>query len=413
MSGSGEPSWSRVILKRGRSKPLWLGHPWVYSRAIERVVGPARQHGGPCLLEDERGNVVGAGHYHPEATIAVRLLEHRRSSELPFEPRPPLQVVEQRLQEALGARTYLGLPAPDTDAYRVVNAEGDRLPGLVVERFATAAVVQLNSRAMYQLREPVARRVMRLLGADRVALMTGGDAARLEGLPAHAETWDARGELVEPEPVELRENGVRYRVVPGAGQKTGFYFDQRDNRRRLAGHCPEKSVLDLYSHVGGFGLNAALAGARRVECVETSPRAVEAAVANARLNGLSEVEVHRADAIAFLKDAEARGRTWDRIVCDPPKLVRKRSHLDEALDKYVRLNTLALSRLAEGGLLLSCTCSQHVSSDAFLRVLTEAAHRLRRPLRVHALWGQAPDHPWLSVAPEGSYLHAALVSCPG
>ncbi|MGM0574976.1 MAG: class I SAM-dependent rRNA methyltransferase [Myxococcota bacterium] len=400
----------RVELKRGRSKPLWLGHPWVFSGAIHRVEGPVGDTGGPCVVEDDRGNVVGTGFYNPHAQIAVRLLQHRRTTDLPFEPRPTLDVVRERFDAALARRAALGMPAEDTTVYRVVNSEGDSLSGLVVDRLGDVAVVHTNSRAMYELRESIAAHAAEAMPVEAVVVAVGEAASRLEAIPVTADVLLGKVEG----PVEVLERGVRFRVDPLGGQKTGFYADQRDNRRRFAEHCAGEDVLDLFSYVGAFGLHAAGAGAASVTSVDSSGPACEATAANAALNGLSDrVQVMNADVMTFLKEARAKGRSWSRIVCDPPKYARGRKGLQDAIKKYARLNTLAMAALAPGGLLLTCSCSQHVSDEAFLRMLTDAGHRLRKTVHVHAVWGQAPDHPFSVVAQEGRYLTAVLLSLSG
>lgn len=398
----------QVTLKRGRSKPLWIGHPWVFSGAIHTVSGPKTGRGGPCLVEDERGNVLGAGFYNPDARIAVRLYDHRRTTDVPFEPRPLGALLEARVAAALGRRATLGLGAdPQTTAYRLVNSEGDGLSGLVVDRLGDALSVQLNARAMYEQRAALGPLLARLTGAGTVVAKVTDEASKREGIPVETEVLVGDG----AHEVELLEGGVRYGVAVGGGQKTGFYCDQRDNRARFAARCEGRRVLDLYSYVGGFGLAALKAGAASVEAVDSSRPAVDAALANAQRNGVADrYSAVTEDAMNFLKAAHAQGRSWDRIVCDPPKFAHGRAGHDDALKKYARLNTLAMGVLAPGGLMLSCSCSQHVTEDEFLRVLTDAGHRLRRAVHVHAVWSQGPDHPWLSVAAQGKYLKAVLLT---
>ncbi|MEZ4267806.1 MAG: class I SAM-dependent rRNA methyltransferase [Myxococcota bacterium] len=396
-----------VRLRRGRSKPFWLGHPWVFTGAVDKVTGEVGDFGGPCVVEDERGQILGSGYYNPQAQIAVRLLEHRRSSERPFEPRPFLTVVRERLAQAIERRRVLGLPSAQTNVYRVVNSEGDGLSGLIIDAIGTTAVIHANSRAAYQDREGIVALVVELMGAETVIVAIGETASRLEAVPVCVDVM--HGKLSGP--VEALEVGLRLHVDPLGGQKTGTYADQRDNRAAFAAFCSGEEVADLYSYSGGFGLHAARAGASKVISVDSSGSACDTARSNAELNGLSDrVEVVQADVMTWLKEARAEGRTFGRIVCDPPKFAQGRSHVGDAIAKYARLNTLAMAALAPGGLLLTCSCSQHVSEPDFLRMLTDAGHRLRRTVHVHAVWGQAPDHPFSVVAPEGRYLKAALVS---
>lgn len=403
--GKGAAEGVTVELRRGKSKPFWLGHPWIFSGAIQAVRGDAGPTGAPCTVVDERGNPLGTGFYNPLGKIAVRLLEHRRTTDLPFEPEPFAVVLERRLRAAWARRAALALPRPDTDVYRAVNAEGDLLPGLIVDMLGELASVQLNSRQMYEERTLVTRLVAEVTGARQVMLSVTDTASKLEGIPVTAEM--GIGEA--PGPIDVVENGIRYRLELDAAQKTGFYADQRENHARFAAICKGARLLDLYCYVGGFGLNAAKGGAASVVQVDSSKPATTQAQANAGLNGLEGIEVVTGDAVTYLKEAVARGDKWDRIVCDPPKLANGRAHVEEALKKYARINTLAMSALEPGGLMLTCSCSRHISADEFQRMLTESGHRLRRSIQVFETWSQPGDHPTLSVAPEGRYLKAFLV----
>jgi 23S rRNA (cytosine1962-C5)-methyltransferase len=379
----------------------------VFSGAIREVVGDIGDLGGEALIEDERGNVLGAGYYNPHGRIAVRILQHRRSTDLEFNPRPPADVVRERLIAAVARRSAFGFPSDDTNGYRLVNTEGDGLPGLIVDRWAHVAVIHLGSRGMVALRDVIVEAVSAVAGVEAVIVTTSDDASRLEAIPVEREI--VTGAIDGP--VMITERGVRYGVDVIGGQKTGFYADQRDNRARFGALCVGESVLDLYTYVGGFALHAARAGARSVTAVDSSKSATASAAANATLNGVDDVmEVHCADAMSWLKESRALGRTWSRIVCDPPKFARGRKHVAEAIKKYARLNTLALSALEPGGLMLTCSCSQHISNADFLRMLTDAGHRGRHSVQIHEVWTQGADHPFSSVAPEGRYLTAVLLS---
>jgi 23S rRNA G2069 N7-methylase RlmK/C1962 C5-methylase RlmI len=401
----------RVVLKRGRSKPFWLGHPWVFSGGIHKVEGSPGEMGGPCVVVDERGNVLGSGHYNPHSQIAVRILQHRRSTDLSFSPLDFETLLTTRVKGAVARRVGLGLPGEGLDVYRLVNSEGDGLSGLIVDRFGYAVIAHLGSRAMYDARELVANVLRQVLDPEYVIVAVSETASRLEAIPVQREVTGRDGAPPTAESVIAQEHGIRYQIPLVGGQKTGFYADQRENRRRFARLCEGRSVLDAYCYMGGFGLSAAKANARSVTFVDTSAPAVAALRQNISLNEFStEHEVFQEDAVAFFKEMQARDRRWERIVVDPPKLARGRGHLRDALKKYARINTLAMDSLESGGLLLSCSCSQHVSQEAFLRMLTEAGHRLRRNVYVHEVWTQGADHPFSVVANEGQYLKAVLLS---
>lgn len=401
-----------VHLKKGRSKPFWLGHPWVFSGAVDKVVGDPGETGAPCVVLDERGNTVGSGFYSPHARIAVRLLQHRRTTDREFEPRPVMDVIQERLHAAVRRRAALGLPDDHTNVYRLVNAEGDGLPGLIIDRFKRVGSVQLGSRAMYERREDIARLLRERLDLQRVVMSVSEDSSRLEGtIPVGSDYFPVGSEEQHAPVVQVIENGINYEIDLSKGHKTGFYCDQRDNRARFAWHCSGQRLLDVCSYSGGFGLNAVAAGSAHVTAVDSSPAALKALARNAELNDCSDrFTCYEEDAFTFLKQMRAEERTWSRIVVDPPKFARGKRHLDEAMKKYARLNTLALATLAPGGLMLTCSCSGMVSREGFIRMLTEAGHRLRKSIAIHEVWGAAADHPWCSVADESEYLKAVLVS---
>ncbi len=404
----------RVVLQRGKSKPFWVGHPWLFSGAIEKVEGPVGETGGPCTVEDERGNPLGWGYYNPIGQIAVRIYWHRRTTDLPFEVPAFGALLRERIAAAVRLRQGIGFPSADTNVYRVINAEGDLLPGLIVDRLGDVLSVQLNARAMVANRADVLAALAETIGVSNFVVAVTETASKLEGLEAGQQLVGAPNFVNAPEgrqPTLVRERGLTYTVDLHALQKTGFYADQRENRQRFAATTPGRTVLDGYCHLGGFGLAAARAGARHVTQIDTSEPVIALARANAIANGLAgKTEALVEDVVVYLKEAQAAGRTWERVVIDPPKFAQSRAHLDDALQKYARLNALAIGAVAPGGLLLSCSCSRHVSEEDFGRMLTDAGHRLRRPVQILEQWGQPADHPSLSVAPEGRYLKAWLIA---
>jgi len=401
----------RVQLARGKSKPFWIGHPWVFSGAIQSVRGEVGDMGAECLVEDERGNVLGWGYYNPLGQIAVRLWSHRRTTDRVFETPTFAPFFEKRARAALALRENLGLTTrTDLNVYRLINAEGDGLSGLIVDRLGDVLSIQINSRAMEQRRGIVVDTLRRLTGLERLLVSVTDTAARMETLVAGVDRIGPP-DFLSRGTHEVLENGLKMSMDLGAFQKTGFYADQRDNRMRFAALCKGQQVLDAYCHTGAFGLQAARHGAAHVTMVDSSEPTVEAARRNATLNGLSDkTEILAEDAINFFKERHATGQTWDRIVVDPPKFAQGRSHIDDAIQKYARLNTLALATLSDRGLLLTCSCSRHVSEADFGRMLTDAGHRLRKGVQILGAWGQPDDHPTQSVAPEGRYLKAWLVA---
>lgn len=390
----------RVTLKRGRARPIWSGHPWVYSGAIASAPWTSTTPSPPgsvVEVADEKGHLIGLGAASSTARIAVRMLT--RTGSLPDGGLPAL--LRARIAAAAGLRAAFGLPCEGTDAYRLLNGEGDGLPGVVCDMLGSLASVQLTTAAA----ESWLPLLLEALDAPLVQVGVPEDSARFEGI-APGERL-GRGDLEEHVP--FCENGIRWTLKPGRGQKTGFYTDQRDNRRLVGELAAGRSVLDAYCYTGGFGLNAARGGAREVVGVDSSGPAVSVAAGTARANDLHErVRFHKEDTIRFLRGVGER--TFDLVVLDPPKLARNRAGLDDAYAKYRAINRAAIERVTPGGLLVSCSCSGLVDEEMFLRMLTDAAHAAGRALTVHTVRGPGPDHPTPVAFAEGRYLTFVLAS---
>jgi 23S rRNA (cytosine1962-C5)-methyltransferase len=378
-----------LVIKQGRAKPLWFGHPWVYSEAIERR--DELQPGDEVRVVDHDGRFIGRGFANPRSQILVRLASR---ADVPLDE----AWLGARLADARSLRRRLGLPSAETDAYRLVNSEGDLLPGLIVDVFGDAVVVQMTTAAMKLREAQIYDLIGGLLEPRTMYEAAAGGVAQIEGF--HAQARVVRG--VARPLVPCRENGVALEVEPLAGQKTGYFLDQRENRAlvgRLAGGA---RVLDLYTYSGGFGLAAARGGATRVTAVDVSARALERARANFALNGLSGLETVESDVFRWLEQAPAGA--YDVVVCDPPKFARARKDLEAALRGYRRLNMLALAACADDGILATASCSQLVDDEAFERMLAGAAKDAHRQLQVVKIAYQAPDHVVPLGFPEGRYL---------
>ncbi|RMF87723.1 MAG: class I SAM-dependent rRNA methyltransferase [Nitrospirae bacterium] len=380
-----------IRLRRGEARRLRLGHPWVFSNEVAaglKGVAP----GEVVQVVDHRGAPVGVGTANPRALICVRLFTRGRR---------PLDdpLLERRLAAAWELRRRLGLG----EAWRWVHSEGDRLPGLVVDRYGDGLVAQPLTAGVERLWP---RLLPQLLARARPAwvVLRGDNRGReLEGLEPRVEV--AHGEL--PAAPVVREAGLELRFDPVAGQKTGFFLDQRENRRRWARLCRGERCLDLFCHTGAFALAAAAAGAAEVVAVDRSEAALALAAESAERNRLAgRCRFQRGDAFAFLEQEPAR---WPRINLDPPAFIRSRKRIREGIAGYERLHHLALRRLAPGGLLLTSSCSHLLDREAFLRVVARAAARARRPVRLLATWGAPPDHPVLPALPESGYLKTLLL----
>ncbi len=378
-----------VTLKQGRAKPLWFGHPWVYSEAVGR--SDEIEPGAEVRVVDHDGRFIGRGFANPRSQILVRIASNR---DLPLDE----AWLDERLAAARQARVRLGLPSAETDAYRLVNSEGDLLPGLIIDVFGDAAVVQFTTLAMKRREEMVFDALARLLSPRTIYEAAVGNVAQIEGFTVQARV--ARGESRSVVP--CRENGVLLEVEPLVGQKTGAFLDQRENRAFVGGLARGARVLDLYTYAGGFALAAARGGATSITAVDVSPRALERARANFALNELPAPELVESDVFRWLERAPAGG--FDLVVCDPPKFARARKDLEAALRGYRRLNTLALAAISDGGLLVTASCSQLVDDHTFERMLAGAAKDAHRSLQVMHIAYQASDHLVPVGFPEGRYL---------
>lgn len=386
-------SAARVILRQGRARPLWFGHPWAYANAVDRVDGDVRP-GDVVSLVDHDSRFIGRGLFNPRSQIPVRLLT--RSDE-------PVDAAffRQRLARARELRARLALPSEATSAYRLVNSEGDDLPGLVVDVYGDAAAVQITTLGLSQRRAWLFDALEAELGPRTIFEVAAPSYAELEGFTAASRV--ARGESRSQ--IACREDDLALEVEPLGGQKTGMFIDQRENRRRVGELARGARVLDCYAYAGGFSLQAARGGAAAVTAVDSSARAVARIGAHAAANGLA-VEAVEADVFRFLETATAGG--YDLVVVDPPKFARARKDLDAARKGYQRLNALALTALAPGGLLVTCSCSQNVEAGEFERIVAAGAKQAGKRVQILETRGAGPDHPLPAGFVEGQYLKVII-----
>ena len=384
----------QVQLRRPIERSISSGHPWVYGEALEPAPGLAL--GADVELLTRNGRPMARGLYDPGSPLALRVYT--------LDPREPIDaaLVRRRLDLALQTRLLL-FDRATTSAFRWCNGEGDRLPGVVVDLYDTVAVVRYDGAAVRVLSRSVVQAV-RSIAEDR-------------GLPITHVYERSRGGVGEalfggdpPGHVAILEHGVRLSVDVLRGQKTGFFLDQRENRRRIRALSAGKRVANLFSYTGGFSVNAALGGATEVTSVDIAPAAIDAARAHFADNGLDPAAHAFAatDAFAWLEGQKQAKARYDLIVTDPPSFAPSERALDAALAAYRDLNAAALSLLPEGGLLAAASCSSHVDMEAFCGALGEAARQERRALTVLEAHGQPLDHPSPPGFPEGRYLKLVL-----
>jgi 23S rRNA (cytosine1962-C5)-methyltransferase len=390
-------SLPRVVLRPRRARPFYGRHPWVYAGAVADVTGDPAD-GDVVDLFSHAGNFVARGLYNSRSKLRVRL--YGWSEETPLDE----AFFGARLDAAIRLRGLLGLDGPG-QACRLVFSEGDGLSGLTVDRFGPWLVVQFTALAMAQRRELFADLLQERLAPRGIYLRTERDIGRLEGL--ELQDGPLRGE-VPAEPVVIEEDGLRFLVNLKEGQKTGFYLDQRDNRRAVARLVKGRRVLDAFCYTGGFGLHAARAGATEVVGVDVSEPALALARANAEMNGLGNVTFVRDDVFARLDALVEAGERFGLIVLDPPKFARARHAVEEALRGYRRLQTQALRLLEPDGLLVVCCCSGRIDMAMLEDLLAQLAAQERREIQILERRGQAPDHPVAVTCPESSYLKCLI-----
>lgn len=381
-----------------RARPFFGRHPWVYAGAIADVLGQPAD-GEIVELYSHAGNFIARGIYNGRSKIRVRLYT--------WSPDTPLDraFFQRRLEDALrlrGALLELGGPGK---ACRLVFSEADGLSGLTVDRYDRWLVVQFTALGMAQRRDLLVELLVELLRPEGIYLRTERGIGQLEGLELQdGLLWGS----VPTEPIPIDEEGVRFLVHLCEGQKTGFYLDQRGNRRTVARFASGRRALDAFCYTGGFGLHAAKAGARAVLGVDGSPTALALAEQNARLNGVEGMSFIRADVFSYLESLAGAGERFGLLVLDPPKFARARNAVDEALRGYRRLQTLALRLLESDGILVTCCCSGLITMVMLEDLLAQLAVEEGRAIQILERRGQAPDHPTSVACPESNYLKCLI-----
>jgi 23S rRNA (cytosine1962-C5)-methyltransferase len=386
----------RITLKPGKAKPVLAHHPWIFSGAIARA---DNAHDGDTVdIVDSAGRWIARGYYNARSQITTRVWTW---NDEPIDR----AFLRARFQRAIAAREA-GINRAATNAYRLVNAESDFLPGLVVDRYADSIVMQFLTLGVEKRKTEFVEIAQELLEPRGIYERSDVDVREKEGLaPANGVL---SGEE-PPEKIEVHENNLVFRVDVKRGHKTGFYLDQRENRRRVVeffSPAPTAEILNVFSYTGGFGVYACAAnpGAHVIN-LDASSDALNLARENMQLNGSAERgEFVQADAFQMLRALRDQARSFDTIILDPPKFVHSLSQLQSGLRGYKDINLLALKLLKPGGTLVTCSCSGQVSAELFQKVIFEAAVDARRDVQVIAKLLQAPDHPILLSFPESEYL---------
>jgi 23S rRNA (cytosine1962-C5)-methyltransferase len=384
-----EATLPKVRLKIARRS----SHPWIFQKMVEK---PEKRLPGGSVVDviDRDGQWVGRGFYNGHSRIAIRLLTTE-----------PAQAIDggffsDRMAKAISLRRdWLGLDSV-TDAYRLVNSEGDGLSGLIVDRFGSTLVIEFFAAGMFRFRRELESALSAAFPGSQYYWFAEEHVQKQESFDCHSPP--------PPAPSIIVEHEIRFRVAPGSKHKTGFFLDQRDNRRKLASFCAKRRVLDLCCNTGGFAVYAKVLGeAEEVIGVDLDEEALALARQNANLNQ-ARIRFVQADLFAWLREVLPSGQRFDVVVLDPSKQTRDREAVGHALKRYLDMNRLALQAVSPGGVLLTCSCTGLVSEEAFLEMLRRAAWQVGRTVQVLSIAGAAPDHPFQLHAPEGRYLKAVF-----
>lgn len=386
-----------LYLRKGAERRLRAGHLWVYSNEVDTHRSPLTgfEAGVQAQLRASNDKPLGTVFVNPNALICGRLISRDGGQGM----------TPQRLTDRMEAALVLRQRLFHKPFYRWVFGDGDGLSGLVVDRFDDVVVVQISTAGMEQMKDAIVRAVQRLAHPRVVVLKNDGKMRKVEGLSDYVEF--AHGP--ETDVLRVEENGAQFEVPLAGGQKTGWFYDHRMNRQRLQAYAPGKRVLDVFSYVGGWGIQAACAGASQVTCVDASSAAVDAVHHNARLNGLDNVETLEGDAFDALKALADEKEKFDIVVLDPPALIPRRRDQKAGEQAYARLNQLGLRLLERDGLLVSASCSMHLSQEKLIDIIRGSGRKIDRFVQLLEQGHQAPDHPIVPGIPETDYIKSCFV----
>lgn len=380
-------------LKKNQEKRLNAGHIWIYSNEInvEHTPLSAFQSGEIVQIETHNGAPLGQAYINPHTLLCARLLTQSPAQTFNRE------VIEQRLQQALHLRNaYLKQPY-----YRLVYGESDGLPGLVVDRYGDYLSVQITTAGMDQLQDSIIAALQNVLQPKGILWRNDSSARTAENLPLTVEM--AAGTV--PAQVEISENGAQFGVSLWQGQKTGWFYDHRDNRALVQKFAPGKRILDLFSYTGSFAIQAAVAGAHEVHAIDSSAQAIEWLRENAKRNNVNKkVHTQVGDAVALLKALIVSGEKFDIVLLDPPAFIKRRKDIKPGQKGYQRLNELALRLVAKDGLLVSSSCSLHCTREMLTEVIQHGSINSQRSVQIISQGHQALDHPVHPAIPETNYL---------
>lgn len=388
-------SFIKIVLHANKTEAVRRFHPWVFSGAIKKIAGEPKE-GDIVEVTDERDNFLGLGHY-ANGSIAVRIFSFSNEKNI-------AQIFINKIESAIALRKQLGLWQNNiTNAFRLIHGEGDELPGLIIDIYGNTAVLQAHSKGMFQQRELIADILKKVSASTIQNVYSKSDSAlknkeKTDGLLLGNTVCE-----------EISEYKLRFKVDIPNGQKTGFFIDQRENRRLLARYAENKKVLNTFCYTGGFSVYASKAGATLVHSVDSSAKATQLTNENMALNECSNYETYTADVFDFL-NKQVVNNFYDIIVLDPPAFAKNHNARHQAIQAYKRLNMVALQKIAKGGLIFTFSCSQAVSQEMFEGAVTAASIETGRKSKIIHRLMQPPDHPVNIFHPEGEYLKGFVLT---
>jgi 23S rRNA (cytosine1962-C5)-methyltransferase len=382
-----------VILKPGREKAVLRRHPWIFSGAIQKTLGNP-ECGDLVEIKTDQNKLIAMGAYSHKSQIRCRIISFNRNKNTNF--------LAERIQNASHLRNNLRIQN-STSAYRLIHAESDRIPGLVVDIYNRVAIMQLLSCGVEVLRDQIAEILLGFPDVKSVYEQSEAEVRALEGLPP--KSGFVAGETVD-QPIEIVENNIKYSVSTESGQKTGFYLDQRNNRLLIREFSADKDVLDCFCYTGGFSLNAYEGGAKSIIAIDSSEEALDCFAKNIEINNFdrTKFDLQAKDVFKQLRLFRDQGRSFDLIVLDPPKFAPTRKQINQASRGYKDINLLAIKLLRPGGILFTFSCSGGIDAGLFQKIVAGAALDAEADVQIIQKMSQAEDHPILLSFPEGEYL---------
>ena len=382
-------------LKKNEERRLKAGHLWIYSNEVDIESTPLKdfEPGTNVSIEDSRGQAIGTGYVNPHSLICARMVSR--------DPKYGLDksLIKHRLNIALSLREQLF----EKPYYRLIHGEGDNLPGLIVDRYNDVLVTQITTAGMEQQKQAIVESLEKIIKPRAIVFRNDSPSRKMEQLDSYVET--AMGKL--PDSVFVEENNTQFEIDVLTGQKTGWFYDHRMNRARMQHYVKDKRVLDVFSYIGGWGVQALNAGANDVMCVDASQSAIDQIHHNAALNNAEDkLASVQGDAFEALKSLRQGREHFDVVIVDPPAFIKRKKDFKEGLNAYRRINQMAIQVLNKGGYLISASCSYHLSSEQLRDTILKSGRHVDRNVQIIEQGHQGPDHPIHPAIPETDYLKA-------